>query len=153
MNIASLPKYPRSQAPREKSGSMMSPRAARILLDLVLLTAIAAMFFVLRRAPLSFERPLPPPPQASFDFELIQRRYEKVLYLHYSKVVELLGPPSPWSREPEFARTEAHVAARPDRYPGGPFLWEKWTDPKNKDRWVAVFFANGIAYDVLKKGF
>ena len=164
LNISSLPKYPSRpggwpDARLNNTRPPLSPRTIRILLDLALLMAFAALLVLLRQTTLSFQRPTvsqafpvsqPRPP---LDFQVVQQRCDKVFLLDYSKVVELLGPPSAWSREPEFGDIEGVMAAHPDRYPQGPFSSEKWTDPKNKDRWVAVFFANGVAYHTLKKGF
>jgi hypothetical protein len=159
MDYSSLPKYralPRTGPATcgEQTGPRLSSRAVRTLLDLALLIAITVMLSMIRQAAPSSESPTASLPRP-LDFKLVQERSDKVKLLEYGKVVALLGPPSfeSWSREPEFQGIEDMVAAHPDRYPRGPFEWEKWTDPKDAGRWVAVFFANGKAYHVLKKGF
>ena len=57
MNISSLPKYPALQEPSsaarsEGAGPKVSPRVVRILRDLALLAAIAALFYFLMIAPM-----------------------------------------------------------------------------------------------------
>jgi hypothetical protein len=156
MAFYSLPSYPAlpnpSSAKRiQDRGLGLSPRATRILRDLLILVVVGVMLYQLRE--MAAERRLPPP-RAPLDFKLVQERFGKVLMLDSSEVEALLGPPSPQqSREPEFQLYEAVVAAHPDRYPSGSFWWTKWTDPKDEGKWIAVFFAGGKAYHVVKKGF
>jgi hypothetical protein len=156
MDFSSLPSYPALHNPisakrNQERGIGLSPRATRILRDLLVLVVGGMMLYELRE--MTAER-RPAPHRAPLDFKLVQERIGKVLMLDSNKVEALLGPPSPQqSWEPEFQLYEAVVAAHPDRYPSGSFWWTKWTDPNDEGKWIAVFFVGGKAYHVEKKGF
>jgi hypothetical protein len=156
MDFSSLPKFPAHQYRSSTSATQqrrlgLSPRIARILRDLLLLALFGLMLYHLRQ--MTAERP-PPPPRVPFDFKLVQARIDEVRMRDAGEVEALLGPPGPnQSREPEFELIEAVVAVHRDRYPSGDCLWTKWTDPNDEGKWVAIFFAGGKAYHVLKSGF
>jgi hypothetical protein len=160
MNLTSLPKYPPRQGPvaclpGKRPG--LSPRATRILLDAALLLLICGLLYELRCTLATMEHPpAPPPPRPPIDFKLVQERYRKVgLLMSREAVLELLGPPTARAaREPEFQLQEEFLAHswRDFRIPD-PRFWERWVDPADDRRWVAVYFGDGKVYWVFKKGF
>jgi hypothetical protein len=158
MDLSSLPKYPafRRLEPAGSGPQMrfrLSPRTSRILRDVALVMAITALLYGFRRAASTFQGPPSVSPRPPVAFERIQERYEKVKGLTRTEVEALLGPPSPQTWVPEFERDAEIVAARPHRYSKGPFVWERWVDPNDEGRWVAVMFDNGIARHIIEKGF
>jgi hypothetical protein len=96
----------------------------------------------------------PREPAVPLDFNLVQERFARVgPGMREQEVFALLGMQhAARFREPEFDRIDALVNAHPDRYPGEHY-WAKWADPEDEGKWVAVFFAAGHVYHVLKKGF
>src|SRR5437773_1391589 len=120
MSQSSLPTYPALPARRPTDYTQRvvrgpSRQAARILLYVAVAVTVWGLVYLLRQALAAVEHPPPPkgaaPPRPPLDFKLVQERYDKVLMLDYGQVVGLLGPPSPWSREPEFQGIEQLVAA------------------------------------------
>jgi hypothetical protein len=97
----------------------------------------------------------PQPPPKPLDFNTIKERYEKAYSgKSFDDVEALLGPPdSIQTREPEFQIWENIVADRPDRYPSGENYWLKWTDPTDRNKWIAVFFRGHTSIRAIKKSF
>jgi hypothetical protein len=160
MDFLSMPRYPAAERPQAvdsaaTTGLMRVARGDRVLLALALLTAMAAMLLGLRLWILSGEPLSEPPPRPQLDFSLVQARFEQLrLFASRAEVEDLLGPPSPdqtW--EAEFAEWTELAEYRHRALPEGIRLWEKWTDPQDKNRWVAVLFAAGQVYAFHKKGF
>jgi hypothetical protein len=141
-----------TEATRPATGYLSLCQRDGLLFKTLLLVAVLVAAFCLRW---NLPRPgqLDSGPQPRLDFRLIQERSSKVDNRTPDEVEALLGPPSPYSWEPEFAEYEERVRIRPDRYPKGMSWWTKWTDPEDEGRWVAVHFMGGRAYHVVTKGF
>jgi len=141
-----------TEATQQASGYPNHYRRGGLPFKALLLAAFLISAFCLRWN-LPKPGPLNSAPQWPYDFRLIQERCGKVDYRTRDEVEALLGPPSPYSWEPEFAEYEARVRYHPDRYPEGRSWWTKWTDPEDQNRWVAVLFIGDRACHVVKKGF
>jgi hypothetical protein len=102
------------------------------------------------------DKPGAPKPQPRrLEFELVAERYGQLRLASSRAEVELLlGRPSPWTWEPEFAEWR-EIAEHCNRHwsPAGARVWTKWTDPRDRNRWVAVLFAKEMVYAFHKKGF
>jgi hypothetical protein len=169
MDFSSLPKFTAlrmrvsTECPPKRDGGF-SPRRVRILMDLVFLAAIVGMLYELRGLVNAIEQPPAPAPASQpFDFETVQERYADIWRARTLVEVEaLLGPPTePIISTPELKEAESK-AEHSNRHLGIPNerFWQKWSDPKDEGRWVAVLFAgypgNQASYKVyytVKKGF
>jgi hypothetical protein len=150
MTFLSLPSYPKVKpgvdwvdgAPPD----FRSPRR-NIFLNLFMLAAILALLAWLRELGLPI-RTAPPAPRPPFDFALVLQRYGDVQHLQSrEEVEELLGPPSP-QRVPEarFVRWEARLDNGGRNLLPQDRIWEKWIDPDDEQRWIAILFADRKVY-------
>jgi hypothetical protein len=157
MSLSSLPKYPTPQAapaPRAREIVLkFSLRMARVFLSLAFLMTLAVVLHELRQMTMSDDAPPSAPPLA---FKLIQERYGQLfVLLDQEKVEELLGPPTErYAWEDEFREWEEQAEHwRRDLEIPRERSWDKWTDPKDAGKWVAVLHANGKIYWKAKNGF
>jgi hypothetical protein len=171
MNLPSLPKFPayrgRASATCAEEieerigaiqlGPMTRPRRGeRVVFKLAFVVAFALLLYWLRCQTLSAEPPIAPPPPLRLEFKLVQERYEKVqLFQQRAEVEQLLGPPcQEHELQPEYAEWE-RLAERSNWHLGIPDgrIWERWIDPDDKGRWVAILVAEDRVYWKAKKGF
>jgi hypothetical protein len=94
---------------------------------------------------LAAEKSAPPAPEPPpLDFKLVKERFVKVRTLTRWEDVELLlGPPTHRrQRGPEFWAVERDIEhfRRPFGLPKDHF-WDKWIDPDDDRRWVAVLYS------------
>jgi hypothetical protein len=165
MDFSSLSKYPTPQRPVAAAGvrkgdPAFPQRVTRILVGLVFVAAVAGMLYELRRMADAFEHPpsvAPPPP---LDFKLVQARYSEIRLQssRRAEVERLLGQPtqrSVWG--PEFTEREEILENQGKNRVPPMRRWDKWSDPTDEGRWVAVFYADYGAADTVywtfKKGF
>ncbi len=158
-----LPKYPASQraSPASVSGrrEVLSPRATRILLDLVLLILIVVILYELRPTTPAVEPPPPSPPPLTF--ALIKDRYDLVhLGMTGEDVEALFGPPTEHevsNRELKEVEDELWNFGRNPMPEPSEMFWDRWSDPANKGRWVAVLYRgyskSARVYATIKEGF
>jgi hypothetical protein len=130
-----------------------SLRRPRLLTDLALFVAIIALLAWLRLTADGIQRARSFTP-ASLDFEIIQERLASVERLQpsQSEVEKWLGPPTQrgvWESEVKEWEAKRFKNATPP----GDHVWEKWTDPKDKGKWVAILFMDGQYYHMITKGF
>jgi hypothetical protein len=158
MNIASLPSYPGHQSPNTAARKLSSGRA-RVLIDLALLAAIVALLWWLRWTVEGIKGlRVPNPP---LDFRLVEERYDSIPWGGSRMAVErLLGPPTEhYAWGPELAEVERilenggrNLMPEPEDR-----VWDRWSDPKDPGRWVAVLYGgySGSArvYGRTKRGF
>jgi len=158
-----LPKYPALQraGPAESlSGhrEVLSPRASRILFDLAWLILIVVILYELRPTTPAIEHPRPCSP---LDFAVIKARYDRVHWgMTGGEVEALLGPPTEHDvSDPELEDVEKKLwnfGRNPMPEPSEMF-WDRWSDPANKGRWVAVLYQgyskSAIVYATIKRGF
>jgi hypothetical protein len=157
MDYSSLPTFPpplpsRSAALQQRRGGRLTPRQARVLLDMAKLAGIVVLLVWLRHTADAVCRPAPPPP-APLPFEVVAERFARIhLMMPADEVFALLGPQRfEEFREPEMDDHHLLVWAHPDRYPEERY-WAKWADPADRGRWVAVFICGGRVYKTLKRG-
>lgn len=156
MNYSSLPTFPppqpsKSATPPPRHVRRLTPRQARVLIDLAKLAGLVALLVWLRHTA-DTRRPVPPPPQP-LPFKVVAERFAQVhVPMPADEALVLLGPQR-WVefREQEMDDHDMLVWAHPDRYPE-PRFWAKWADPADRGRWVAVFICGGRVYKTLKRG-
>lgn len=158
MNFSSLPQFPSARpsvAPVGTSLRPLSPRLARLLLCLSVLSAAALLLYVLWPVVDAMTNPPAPMPTAPFSFKVIEQRYRQVQPgLTVGEVRRLLGPPSSSEAEGR-AIIEEERRYHPDMYPGDADSWVllRWTDPNDKHKWVTVLFLDGKVYFTRQDGF
>jgi hypothetical protein len=148
MNLSLLPKYPKPQgaesaADDDPTDRRLSPRAARILLDMAFLVAIVALLYWLRRASNAIERertPAPAPAPVEFHLIMERLRHGGMMISSPEEAEALLGPPTERNAYGPDLDWGEEMAEREFAIPKQRF-WYRWTDPKNKDRWVAILYA------------
>jgi hypothetical protein len=102
----------------------------------------------------------PQTPQPPLAFELVEKRYRDLWRCGNREEVEaLLGPPSQRNvSEPELREIEESLWNMGRNWFPSVRVWDKWSDPKDAGRWVAVLYyaedstVNKV-YVKLKKGF
>lgn len=156
MDVSSFPTYPpplRSESDTTPVERPLGPRQVRTLAVLVCLAGTVPFHFCLWSAPDTARRPTPPPRTAEpLSYPQILERFSRVrVSMGHDEIVGLLGWYEKGAAEPEFHELNARIAAHPDRYPRGDHFWAKWADPADRNRWVAVYFAGGVAHHTLKK--
>lgn len=158
MDISSFPTYPpplRSKPDTTPVGRRrLGPRQVRVLVVLVWLMGIVTFLSWLWFSSDATRRPtLPPPIVEPLTYPQVMERFGRVrVSMSHDEVVGLLGWYEKGVAEPEFHKLNARIMAHPDRYPKGDHFWAKWADPADSGRWVAVYFAGGIAHHTLMKG-
>jgi hypothetical protein len=150
MTFLSLPSYPTAKpGVHSVDGAPPDFRSPRrnIFLNLFMLAAILALLAWLREFGLETHT-APPAPRPPFDFALILQRYGDVQFFQSrEEVEELLGPPSPQRvPEPRFARWEAWLDNGGRNVLPRNRIWEKWIDPEDEQRWIAILFADRKVY-------
>jgi hypothetical protein len=97
--------------------------------------------------------------QQPFEFELVEKRFSDVqLFASREEAEALLGPPSGRAYGPEIVAAQER-AERSNRHFGIPSeqIWQRWSDPKDEGRWVAVLYAGSYpsykVYWKIKVGF
>ena len=146
MTFLSLPSYPKAKpgvdwvdgAPPD----FRSPRR-NIFLNLFMLAAILALLAWLREFALPIHT-APPAPRPPLEFALILQRYGDVQFFQRrEEVEELLGPPSAQGvPEPRFAGWEARLDNGGRNFVPQDRIWEKWINPDDEQRWIAILFAD-----------
>jgi hypothetical protein len=149
MGFTSLPEYvaiqrTSSTGPR-KCDRVCSPRVTRIAVELLVLSAIGGLVLELQRIHTALQSPPSPAPaqrsRPPLNFKLIQERYGLVHEgATREEVEELLGPPT----RPNFAPFNPR---RPH------WVWDGWSDPKDKGKWVIVLYAEGKVVIKQMNGF
>jgi hypothetical protein len=171
MDLSSPPKYPTYKGRASATGAedieeriaairvrpiARPQRGERIAFKLVLVAAFGLLLYWLRCQTHPAEPPIAPPPPLPLEFKLVQDRYVKIqLFQDRAEVEQLLGPPCPEHEPvPEFVNWE-RLAEHSHRHMGIPDgrIWERWIDPEDKGKWVAVLFAGERVYSKGKKGF
>jgi hypothetical protein len=115
------------------------------LVPIVLLLLIGSMRTESRPSP---SKTTPSP----VEFSLIAERFRSLRHFFTREAVEKsLGPPTErdaW--EPEFEELEG-IAEHSNRHLGMPSFrnWNKWTDPQDRNRWVAVLYAGEWEQDFM----
>jgi hypothetical protein len=131
------------------------------ILKLIFLVAVISSAAYLRWRAAS-QAPLTSPLREPIDFKLIQRTYYNtyqgkpgsILKLNYTEVERVLGPAdAQQSHEPEYRWLEESVSKRRGLFPEGNLWWLKWTDPNDKNKWVAIFFIGDKSHYMIKGGF
>lgn len=150
MTFLSLPSYPKARpGPEWVDGAPPDFRSPRrnIFLNLFMLAAILTLLAWLREFGFQI-RTAPLEPRPPFDFALILQRYGDVQFLQSrEEVEELLGPPSPQRvPEPRFVRWEARADNGGRNLLPRDRIWEKWIDPDDERRWIAILFADRKVY-------
>lgn len=163
MNLYALPKYPRPYrrevAGPDESRLWFSPRAQRVVRDLVFLVAIIALFATLLEAKATLTQPPPAPaqPRPPLEFKLVAQRYADVkVGDKLSRVHALLGPPTePFARPYRLRILEWRAEETPDNYKDfpKPRFAEQWTDPSDPNRWGLIIFGDSKVYTKFKLGF
>lgn len=159
MNSSPLPVYPlrrlATDRRSEKPSPNFLPRWMRIFVEIGFVATFVVTLYGLRQATTAAE-PLPPP--SRLDFDLVCERYSQVpISATRSEVEALLGPPSDryaWGSDIAEIEQQLDFAARDQPKVR---VWDRWSDPKNEERWVAVLYAGYInpdhVYRKFKHGF
>ncbi len=156
MEYSSMPSYPpplppRSAHPQPQRERRLTPRQARVLVDLARLAGIVALIACAWQIADALRRPSHPPP-GPLPFAAVAERFDRVRVLTPAdEAFEILGPQRyALLREPEMDDYDRLVEPHPDRYPGER-SWAKWADPDDPGRWVAVLICGGSVYHTLKR--
>lgn len=163
MDFSSLPEFKTRKEPNSAGGPKeterkLSKRTTRNLRDLAWLVVIILLLFQLHRISQAIkDRKAPEPPL--LDFRIVQERFKEAEELSSrSQIEQLFGPPgnlNAW--EPEFYELEMETWRSMRVNSSYPHVWDKWFDPNDKNRWVAVLYLGKpheeTAWRIFKKGF
>ena len=125
------------------------------------LTILAAFLPAVGIAVLAIARDEPEhlPPPVPLEFKGIMERYGDVrMFMTRQEVEALLGPPTERTAwDPEFERIEQAWRNRGRNIFPEDRVWQKWIDPKDASRWVAVLYSvqqnEQKVHNSIKRGF
>lgn len=159
MDTTKLHEPPGQNDPNSQSGvseAEAPPRTRNIVFNLFLFASIVLLLLLLKQVQTGLRSPTAPSP---VDFSVIEERYDKVpLWVSQKKVEALLGPPTDRrAYEEEFSKLEDFAIHSMRLRDSTERFWQKWVDPNNPERWVAIFYAgyypDYTAYAKTKRGF